>query len=337
MTARTAWSFMLFSALAALGLTPAGCAVRPGTELERYGDEIMVAGQLFRTGAPVVLWTDPGGYDAYRVEARFKPWEEATSDKLADGVSPERYGIRMNRFHNGRPDLPPEQFERIRGGGWTLGEVQDVVDQFVIHYDVCGTSKHCFDVLHDHRHLSVHFMLDVDGTIYQSLDVKERAWHAGIANSRSVGIEIAQIGAYDPDDDTLAKWYPVDDDGNVSIQLPERRLGNLPPDAVHRPSSPEPITGVIHGRTLVQYDLTDAQYDALIKLTAALSEVLPQIALDAPRDADGKVRNDVLTREEFAAHKGLIGHYHLTTGKIDPGPAFDWERVIQGAKRELGR
>ncbi|MEM9559092.1 MAG: N-acetylmuramoyl-L-alanine amidase, partial [Planctomycetota bacterium] len=38
----------------------------------------------------------------------------------------------------------------------------------------------------------------VDGTIYQTLDVTERAWHATKANSRSVGIEIAQIGAYPP-------------------------------------------------------------------------------------------------------------------------------------------
>jgi len=38
----------------------------------------------------------------------------------------------------------------------------------------------CFKVLHDHRDLSVHFMLDLDGTIYQTLDLKERAWHATI-------------------------------------------------------------------------------------------------------------------------------------------------------------
>ena len=34
-------------------------------------------------------------------------------------------------------------------------------------------------------------MLDVDGTIYQTLDVKERAWHATTSNTRAVGIEIA--------------------------------------------------------------------------------------------------------------------------------------------------
>jgi hypothetical protein len=44
-----------------------GCALapRPGTFASRHGDEIVVAGQFVHTGTPVVLWMDPGGYDAY--------------------------------------------------------------------------------------------------------------------------------------------------------------------------------------------------------------------------------------------------------------------------------
>ena len=48
-----------------------------GEPLARRGDEIVVCGQLFHTTAPVVLWTDPGGYDAYRVERRFVPFDQA--------------------------------------------------------------------------------------------------------------------------------------------------------------------------------------------------------------------------------------------------------------------
>jgi len=44
-----------------------------------------------------------------------------------------------------------------------------------MHYDVCGVSRQYFKVLHDYRGLSVHFMLDIDGTIYQTLDLNERA------------------------------------------------------------------------------------------------------------------------------------------------------------------
>src|SRR5262245_37656036 len=47
----------------------AGCATttRPGAAAPRKGDEMVVAGQFFHTGTPIVLWMDPGGYDGYRV------------------------------------------------------------------------------------------------------------------------------------------------------------------------------------------------------------------------------------------------------------------------------
>src|ERR1043166_7848094 len=86
-------------ALLALALLLPACAPRPGAELPRRGDEIMVCGRLFHTGAPVVLWTDPGGYDAYRTEKRFAPWPKSAfqaPSNPADGpASPNRYNIRF--------------------------------------------------------------------------------------------------------------------------------------------------------------------------------------------------------------------------------------------------
>ena len=34
-------------------------------------------------------------------------------------------------------------------------------------------------------------------------------------------------------------------------------------------------------------------------------------------------------------YQGVLGHYHIQTDKMDPGPAFDWDRVIGGAQRIL--
>src|SRR5262249_50813443 len=132
--------------------------------------------------------------------------------------SPSRFGLR------GRA-LKPEQVERVRGGGWDLDSLRDVVDQFVIHFDVAGTSRRCFETLHDHRGLSVQFMLDLDGTIYQTLDLKEGAWHATKANSRSIGIEIANVGAYPTDGNPpFDRWYQRDASGKVRIVLPESEV-----------------------------------------------------------------------------------------------------------------
>jgi hypothetical protein len=287
----------------------------------------------------VVLWTDPGGYDAYRVERRFVPLSEAdweATQKAGRVSSPNRFGLR-------RRGLTPEQVERVRGGGWDLETLRDVVDQFVIHFDVCGTSKRCFQVLHDARGLSVHFMLDVDGTIYQTLDLKERAWHATIANDRSVGIEIANMGAYPVrrsavGDDPLGAWYAKDAVGQTVLTFP----GGLDKSGIRDRSKPfhpardQPVVGTVQGEELRQYDLTPQQYDSLTKLTATLCTVLPKIRCDYPRGADGKVIPHKLPDAELSAYHGVLGHYHVQTNKNDPGPAFQWDTVIDGARKLMG-
>jgi N-acetyl-anhydromuramyl-L-alanine amidase AmpD len=231
--------------------------------------------------------------------------------------------------------LTPDEIEKIRGGGWTLPQLQYVVDQFVLHYDVCGLSKTCFNVLHDHRGLSVHFMLDLDGTIYQTLDLKERARHATISNDRSVGIEIANMGAYPPGDTkVLDEWYGRDAAGQTVVTIPARvgdpmlRVKNF----VARPARPAPVSGTVQGQDLVQYDFTPQQYAALIKLTAALGKIFPRIKLDAPRDAAGRVLDHKLPDADLAAYQGVLGHYHIQTNKTDPGPAIQWEKIITGAR-----
>jgi N-acetyl-anhydromuramyl-L-alanine amidase AmpD len=310
-----------------------GCGTsRPGAYEPRKGDEIVIAGRFFHTGTPVVLWMDPGGYDAYRVENRFGPYEKSdwqtASQENPDLKAPARYGLR-------RDQLSTNEIERVRGGGWDLALLQRTVDQFVIHFDVCGVSRQCFNVLHDHRDLSVHFMLDLDGTIYQTLDVKERAWHASTSNDRSVGVEIANMGAYDGDEkNPLDEWYRHESNGLTTITIPER-LGDggirtLP--FTGHPARPEPVHGNIQGRELIQYDFTPQQYEALAKLTATLCTALPRIECKYPVDATGRLVPRKLEDADLANYHGVLGHYHIQTNKVDPGPAFDWERVIGRAR-----
>lgn len=333
------------------GAMLSGCESAPkvGERLERRGDEIVIAGQYFHTGAPVVLWTDPGGYDAYRVERRFvnfadSSWE--STQKTGAVATPNRYGLRRARegaIPGGQ--LTSGQIERFRGGGWDLPSLQATVDQFVMHYDVAGTARTCFRILHDMRGLSVHFLLDIDGTIYQTMDVKERGWHATIANDRSVGIEIANIGAYPVDangrpvkgTDPLDTWYGPDDEGRVRINLPVA-LGDggvRTPGFIGRPARPEPVVGMIQGEMRRMYDLTPEQYESLARLTAALHVALPNIRLDYPREPDGTPVNRALSREDFVRFQGLIGHYHIQDDKQDPGPAFQWEWLVQRARAVL--
>lgn len=323
-----------------VALALAACSTGP-RELKRRGDEIVIAGRYFHTGAPVVLWTDPNGYDAYRVERRFVPLEKASWEETAkDKDTPKT----PNRFST-RGGLSPEDAQRVRGGGWTLDMLQQHVDQFVLHYDVCGTSKRCFDVLHDHRGLSVHFMLDVDGTIYQTLDVKERAWHATTSNDRSVGIEIANIGAYaELASNPFERYYDIEMSPGPRGTTGMKRRNRLKlsdadlawirtPNFVGYSTRSGLVIDEVQGARYAMYDLTPQQYDSLRKLTSTLCDVLPRIQRDYPRDAEGKLITRKLDDESLKNFSGVLGHYHIQDNKIDPGPALQWDYVVGKTNR----
>ena len=298
---------------------PRNGAAAPGDPVSRGGDEISVCGRLFHTGTRVILWNDPHGYDAYRPHCHFEP-------SLA---GPSEAPDRIARYGSYRGGLDAALTERVETSGWTLEDLQQVISQVVIHYDQCGTSRRCFEVLHDIRGLSCHFLLDLDGTIYQTLDLKERAWHAAHANDRSIGIEIANIGCYtDPRTEVLSRWYTLDGSG-LRVTLPERFRDHLPAEFVARPSRQGVFQGPIHGVTYYQYDFTEAQYQALEHLLTALCRIFPGIPAQAPVDGNGNLLLEELPEDQMSRFQGFVGHFHLTPEKRDPGPAFDWSRILE--------
>jgi len=284
-----------------------GCWRYKTAKLSGAGDEIVVAGQTYHTGTRVITWLETGGYNGYV------------------GVKPF-----LRRKTSGKHD----DDERARASAWNLTGLQSVIDQFVIHYDGHGLSKLCFPVLQQ-RQLSVHFLLDLDGTIYQTVDLQERALHATTSNDRAIGIEIANVGAFPVGDpQILDRWYRKDATGQTRIQIP-KELGD--PRLQARPFSASPVRsevvrGSIQGEEWAQYDFTAEQYEALIKLTAALCRLFPQIKNDYPRDDHGALRSTKLPDDQLAQFKGILGHYHIQTNKNDPGPAFQWDKLIEGVR-----
>lgn len=292
-------------------VAPAVEVIAPPPAAVERDDEIIVAGLRFATGTRVITWKETGGYNAY----------------VAAPTLPKYYDVRLVPAVAG--DRAPRQ--AIPAG---FGALQGFVDQVVLHYDNSGLSKLCFAALQQ-RGLSAHFLVDIDGTVYQTLDLQERALHATTSNSRSIGIEIANFGAYPMKDARmLAKWYQTDKAGRTQIRPPKE----IRDPRVHQanflgqPARPEPVRGRIHGQELVQYDYTPEQYAALAKLTAALCRVFPRIPCDYPRDAAGRPLLRKLPDADLAKYRGILGHWHIQENKIDPGPAFDWDKLIEGVR-----
>lgn len=301
----------------AAGCTQVHLAVKPHRGQDT-SEEIVVCGEGIHADAPVVRWFDQGGYSFY------DPGPVRSSD-----------GPVGLRYQPGRSWADP-------GSSIDRQQLAENIDVLVVHYDACGFSRRCYELLHDEVVLSAHFLLDVDGTIYQTMDLRDQAWHARFVNPRSIGVEMAQIGVYPVDesgDDPHKKrrWY-IRDKGRLRLQIPvEFGDPRIRTPGSFFSSRSEPVEGMIHGVRWKQVDFTPQQYASLARLTAALRRVFPRIALAAPRTPDGYIRNDHLTRPELDAFKGILGHYHITTERNDPGPAFDWDRYMRAVREVESR
>jgi N-acetylmuramoyl-L-alanine amidase len=244
------------------------------------GTSIIVAGQAFQIGRPVVLWRDPEGFDAYQTRCIDQ------SGGCCDGES-KRYGVRKGVEHG------------------SLAELQEDVSQLVLHFDGCVNSRSCFKSMHNRPRpsgngcgLSAHFMIDADGTIYQTLDLVERAFHAEEANSDSIGVEICNRGRVD-----RSEWP------------------KLPADYRTRVTREVTINGERHEA----YEFRPEQYESIIALTRTLLRLFPKIKPIVP-ELDGHPIMDTLP--DPLAFSGILGHLHIERKKWDPG-ALDWQRLLR--------
>jgi len=323
---------------------PPPAASAPTPAPKTMNDEIVICGRRVAIGTPVVLWDEEPFYDATKMEPRFG----AAGPKTPIGrrYQPGRVRKVANPAYvpppaEGAPDLRTAlQTEEkitevlVSSTARDAQELREVVDQFVLHFDACSLSRTCFKVLQDLRGLSVHFMLDVDGTIYQTIDLRDTTWHATKSNTRSIGIEIANIGAYAAREAwQLENWYARDEHG-TRLSIPARitETGIRTPGFIGRPARADRVYGEIQGEDLQQYDFTLEQYASLVKLTAALCREFPKIKPDAPRDDDGRVLTRALSEDAWREFSGILGHFHVQTNKNDPGPAFDWEPFLRAVR-----
>lgn len=201
----------------------------------------------------------------------------------------------------------------------TLVDAQETVDMVVLHADITVDSRSCFNVLKS-RGFSTHFMVDWDGTIYQSTDAAKKAIHAASdyiedVNNRAIGIDVNCLQM------NYARGDAPQASGALAAQFGsggQRRMSEIIE---------------INGVPWRSWGYTDLQYDALIKLLSALNKAFPKLKLAAPIDERGEVIWQVPA--EFDLERiGIYGHMHLTAQKFDPGPGFDWARVLQGLAQE---
>jgi len=161
---------------------------------------------------------------------------------------------------------------------------------FVNHWDVCLNSTSCQRVLNN-RGISVHFLIDNDGTIYQTLDMQHGAFHAGHqrTNRASVGVEISN--AFYP---KYQNWYKRNGHG-------ERPL----------------VDGAtVHGRAIETFtDFYPVQVEAAAALWEAV-EGCTEVEFQTPLES-GETSKKYEQSVVYGNYKGIVSHYHCSKKKID--------------------
>jgi hypothetical protein len=155
------------------------------------------------------------------------------------------------------------------------------------------------------RGLGVEFCVDREGVVWQFVDpikFDPKDTGGGIGH-RAISIEIVNFG-----------FMP---DG----QLPKGKGADRPR-----------IEEVIHGSKVTVASFYPAQIKAVFSLTRTLCAALG-IPAKIPMEKKGGIALRVLTPVEQRAYVGIMGHFHKTTEKYDPGFQIfrDWADGTYGS------
>ena len=170
--------------------------------------------------------------------------------------------------------------------------------QFVNHWDATLSSEACAKIINK-RGLSMHFLIDNDGTIYQMLDIQHVAWQAGskLWNTNGIGVEISNAFYT-----KYQNWYVKNGFGERPIVTSEVNSKKVGP----------------------HLDFYPVQLQALAALWAAIA------------DSTGmnlEVCNTKGVDEDCRTMKfnGFVNHYNLTANKIDCA-SLNIEKILKMAK-----
>ena len=191
--------------------------------------------------------------------------------------------------------------------GWFGHQIEIIV----VHFTASGSGTGVVSWFKNPQsRVSAHYVLDRDGKILQLVKDGDTAWHAGLPgdmerndtirpNPQSIGIEIVNWGPLEKEDGKYYNWVGKEHVGEVV------EAG---------------------GRYWETY--TDAQYESLIELVAYLCQRY-NVPHRYPPLGPGTYYERA---QDLADFHGILGHSAINRGKSDPGPHFDWDRLMDGLR-----
>jgi N-acetyl-anhydromuramyl-L-alanine amidase AmpD len=207
-------------------------------------------------------------------------------------------------------DAESYRFDGEEGAGyetWPAGAPDDLTFgaltsrlSFVVLYTArTETVAEAFETLQTNGQ-STHFIIDGNGTVYQTLDLT---------------LQANQNPRWDAESITIHLTNPLPDlagGEGVGGHLDRRE-----------------VTGrvSINGALRQSLTYTPAQHGALAALLRDLNDTFPGVAARYPATAVGEVIPNALALDPNSGggpFRGVVAHWHLDSGTWAPGPGLDW-------------
>lgn len=192
--------------------------------------------------------------------------------------------------------------------------------QIVIHFTAGYLKGDIATLTTPTNHVSVPFILARNGTILNMWSSSYWSYHLGpgaiggntIGSKKTIAIEVSNIGYLNKVGNNLTSSYS---DTDIYCGLDETGFYE---------KVDEPYRGHAYYATF-----TNAQYNSLIVLLRYLTA-----QYDIPREfLPAQNRYITGSAPEIPDFKGIVSHVNYReTGKWDFGPAFNWDRLINGVK-----
>lgn len=210
-----------------------------------------------------------------------------------------------------------------------INEPQDK-DLIVLHHTVGGSAASTFDYWNrqDERRVATPYLVDRDGTIYETFDPACWAYHLGLKGAdaaggrherRSIGIELASEGAL------------LEHRGNLyCFDVVSGRTLKRQGEAVKLPAP---------WRGRQWFDAYEpAQLEAATQLVEMLLQRFPSIPRRTVRDhslgPNWPGTNEGLLADRLS-FRGVLGHADLRADKTDPHPLFPWSELARRCALEV--
>lgn len=184
-------------------------------------------------------------------------------------------------------------------------------DKIVLHFTAGTSAAAAVDYWNSTKErVATAFVLDLDGTVYQTFDPKYFAWHLGLKGTSdqdksSVGIEIVNIGPLKAVGDTLMSW-PNNYRQRFCLKSETHKY----------------VQSKFRG---FEYwaAYTPAQLDAIGPLVEHICSIF-----GIPKVIPPPERREIFDPTFFSKFNGIVSHQNFRSDKTDVGPAFQWDRLV---------